>query len=80
MALIKYAIADRQLTIKKLTESGSWAKISKVFKPVMLDDSKDPKERFKFNRFERIYKRLRNCHPISETMHSYALQAMLEFK
>jgi hypothetical protein len=73
MALVKYAIADRKLVIRKLAESASWSRISKVFKPVMLDDSQDPIERFKFSRFERIYKRLHGCKPISEAMHEYVI-------
>jgi Na+/serine symporter len=74
MAIVKYAIADRKMVIRKLSESSSWSRISKVFKPVMLDDTKDPLERAKFSRFERIYKRLHACKPISDAMLLYVIE------
>lgn len=71
MALIKYAVADRNVTIKKLAECKSWSKISGTFKPVMLDNSKDPSEVQKYARFERLHQRLKRCKPVSVALQEY---------
>jgi hypothetical protein len=71
MALVKYAIADRKLLIKNLAESSSWARISTMFKPIMLNDSKDPKEKAKYARFERIHKKLKVMKPLSDMMRDF---------
>lgn len=72
MAFVKYAISDRKLTIKKLAESSSWSMISRVFKPVLLEDSKDPAERAKFAKFERHYQRLKKYKEVSDMLADYA--------
>lgn len=77
MALVKYAIADRKLVIKKMAECSSWKLISSTFKPVMLDNSKDPKEQKKYSRFLRVHERLKHLKCVSDTMKEY-LEANLQ--
>lgn len=71
MALVKYAINDRKIEIKKLTKAPSFQRVKMVFKPVMLDKSKDPKEVRKYARFEQLHKRLTNMVPMSMALAHY---------
>lgn len=76
MAVVKYAIADRRLTLKKLAESQSWSRISFQFKPVLLDNSKDPQEVAKYARYERILRRIQRAKPLSDMMAEYVTHEM----
>jgi len=71
MALIQYAVRDRELVIKQLTKSEAWKYAAANFKPVMLHNSKDPKEVRKYQMFERFYKKLLKALPLSKSLNQY---------
>lgn len=78
MALVKYAIAERKINIKKLADSSSWGRVAGSFKPVLLDCTNDSVERAKYARFERVHKRLKKMAELSDAMYDFVVSDLAE--
>lgn len=77
MAMVKYALADRRLSVPTLQKSSAMARIKSIFSPILLDNSKDPKEVRKNSRFMRIYGKLQSQHSFSDRISSMLRDAGL---
>jgi hypothetical protein len=80
MALVKYAVADRKLVVRDMSRCESWSRVSALFKPVMMDDSKDPLEVSKYRKFEKIHKKLKPMIPLSNMMADFVNSDMVDIQ
>ena len=76
MALIKYAFKDRALNSRKASKCDQWSVVFESLKPVYLDKIKDRAVLRLNSQFERCYRRLRNCHSISECLNRFIVSEL----
>lgn len=72
MAVLKYAIANRRITIPRTGEG--FAKVKELFTPVVVHSSKDKTLVSRFERSMKVYGRLLAFTPISDDMKSTILE------
>jgi hypothetical protein len=71
MALIKYAIRDRSLSMRNASRSSNWDLIQNSFSGPLLSRNPSVADLRTSKQFERCYRRLRACIAISNCLHEY---------
>lgn len=80
MALIKYAIQDRRLSMRNVSSSRNWELIRDSFSGPLLDRSPSVSDCRTAKQFERAYKRLKCCMVISNCLHEYMENEMERYQ
>lgn len=77
MAIMKYAIADRKLMVRRVDSSKCWHRVAKSFKPSLLNNSKKPVDVRVHSQFQRCYSKLKMSKSTSDHLNTY-LQAEMK--
>lgn len=80
MALIKYAIKDRNLSMRNASQSSNWLLIEQSFKGPLLNNKPSMGDMRVSNQFERCYKRLKCCMSISNCLNEFIAAEMDKYK
>lgn len=76
MALAKFALRDRN--IKKIGMSPGWKAALRSFKPVLLDNTSDPREIERYQAAERLYAKLVSHMQFSVVVNQFLSQELAQ--
>ena len=78
MAIIKYAIADRKLTMHKVKQTSplSWKTIFGSFKTILLNKPVTSDDMKTDSQYQRYYAKLKCMKPVSEQMYDYVVSEL----